>query len=306
MTKPEQAFLVYIFFVLTFSIYFTSFSQRTNSNFGLRNKMGISLNQEVTSGSFSGFDLDQYHTNFQVYLPLLIKVDTSTIKPKVSLIKAQYIFRYTQNNLSSTLPKMPLPSELYSNSLAISYTQTISYPFFIDLSLRGSFAGDYKSYNPLHFSARGTFIYNHSKQLKIGAGLLYLQSGGNFEEFIFIPYVDWRINNKWFIDMTSPVRFLIGRNIGRKQVSQLALGSYLEFITRYALSSSSELNQIYNSVDIALGIDFRTQIYNKLYFNAFLGNNMYKEINFRSKTSDDLTKTNSGVNFKVGLSLNLE
>jgi len=293
------------FLVLAWLITSASFAQRTNSNFGLRNKMGITINQERSSGSFNGFDLEQYNSNLQVFLPLLVKVDTSSEKTKVSLIKAQYIFRYTENSISNPVGENPLPSELYTNSLAISYTQSIGYPLFIDLSVRGSFAGDYNGYNPLHFSARGILFYNFSKKLKIGAGMLYLQTGGNFEQFLFIPYVDWRINDKWFLDMTSPLRFLVGRNLGKKNVTQLALGSYLEFATRYALSNA-EADQIYNNIDIAIGLDFRTQLYNKLYFNAFLGNNIYKEVNLRSDSFDHITKSNLSLNFKVGLSLNLE
>ena len=112
---------------------------------------------------------------------------------------------------------------------------------------------------------------------------MYIQTGGEFEQFVFIPYIDWRINDKWFVDMTSPIRFLVGRNLGRKNITQLALGSYLEFATRYALSNQ-DFDQIYNNVDISVGLDFRTQIYNKLYFNAFLGNNIYKEVNLRSES----------------------
>ena len=291
--------------LVTLVVSWSCYSQRTNSNFGLRNKMGITLNQERSSGSFNGFDLEQYNSNLQVFLPLMIKVDTTSEKTKVSLIKAQYIFRYTQNNLSDFVGEQPLPSELYSNSLAISYTQTVGYPLFIDLSVRGSFAGDYDGYNPLHLSARGILFYNFSKQLKIGAGVLYLQTGGDLDQYIFIPYLDWRINDKWFIDMTSPIRFLAGRNLGKKNVTQLALGTYLEFVTRYALSNV-EVDQIYNNVDISVGLDFRTQLHNKLYFNAFVGNNIYKEVNFRNEDVDVITKSNLGLNVKVGLSLNLE
>jgi len=291
--------------LITLVVSLSCYSQRTNANFGLRNKMGITMNQERSSGSFNGFDLEQYNSNLQVFLPLLVKVDTSTEKTKVSLIKAEYIFRYTHNSLSNFTGDAPLPSELYSNSLAISYTQSIGYPLFFDLAVRGSFAGDYEGYNPLHFSARAILFYNFSKQLKVGLGTLYIQTGGKFDQFIFIPYIDWRINEKWFVDMTSPIRFLVGRNFGRKNVTQLALGSYLEFATRYALSNS-EFDQIYNNIDIAVGLDFRTQLHNKLYFNAFVGNNIYKEVNLRSDAFDNITKSNLGLNVKVGLSLNLE
>ncbi len=294
--------LVSFFFII--GIQNNCFSQLINSNFGLRQKMGLSLNHEMSNGSFNGFDLQQHHTNVHAFLPLLIKVDTTTSKPKVAILKAEYTFRRTKNSFSEN-DLDPFPTNFYANSLALSFTHTIGYPFFLNYSARFTYSGDYGSYNPLHFTASTYLIYSVNKTLKIGAGLVFQQSGSDFPRFLFIPYVDWRINEDWFIDLTSPVRFLFGRNFGKQKVTQLALGSYLEFITRYAFNAQ-EINQVYESTDIAVGLDFRTQLHNKLYFNAFVGNNVYKHINFISEESDFITKSNLGLNVKVGLSLNLE
>ena len=64
-------------------------------------------------------------------------------------------------------------------------------------------------------------FYNFNKSLKAGLGVLYLETGSGFEQFIFIPYIDWRINNKWFVDMTSPIRFLVGKNLGKNNATHL-------------------------------------------------------------------------------------
>ena len=132
--KSSNTNFICIVIVIIFLSIDVCYAQRTNSNFGLRSKMGVSTNQERTSGSFNVYNLDQTNTNLEVYLPLLIHVDTTSRNPKVSLLKAQYIFRYTQNRLADFDGVQPLPSELYTNSLAVSYTQTIAYPFFIDLA----------------------------------------------------------------------------------------------------------------------------------------------------------------------------
>lgn len=281
-----------------------AFAQLINSNFGLRQKMGISVSQQMSSASFEAFDLQQHHTNFQAYLPLLIKVDTSTSKPKIALLKAEYTFRNTENVFSNNAVE-PFPTDFYANSLALNFTHTIGYPFFLNYSLRFTYSGDYGDYNPLHITASTYFIYRINKKLKIGAGIVFQQSNSDFPRFLYIPYVDWRINENWFIDLTSPVRFLFGRNFGKRKITQLALGSYLEFITRYAFHAQNT-DQVYESTDIAVGLDFRTQLYKKLFFNAFVGNNVYKHINFISEDADFIIKSNTGLNFKVGLSLNLE
>jgi hypothetical protein len=294
------------FSVLMFLSGFQSdaFAQLINSNFGLRQKMGLSISQQMSSGSFDDFDLQQHHTNFQAFLPLLIKVDTSASKPKIALLKAEYTFRNTENVFSDNFVE-PFPTDFFANSLALSFTHTVGYPFFLNYSVRFTYSGDYKAYNPLHFTASTYFIYRINKKLSIGAGIVYQQSNSDFPRFIYIPYVDWRINENWFIDITSPVRFLFGRNFGKNKVTQLALASYLEFITRYAFRVQ-DTNQIYESTDIAAGLDFRTQLHNKLFFNAFLGSNVYKHINFISNNTDYTIISNSGLNFKLGLSLNLE
>jgi hypothetical protein len=298
---------IYIAFVLVALLFGNpneAFAQLINSNFGLRQKMGISLSQQMSSATYDDFDLQQHQTNFQVYLPLLVKVDTSTSTPKIALLKAEYTFRNTENVFSNNVVE-PFPTDFYANSLALNFTHTIGYPFFLNYSLRFTYSGDYGDYNPLHITASTYFIYRINKKLRIGAGIVFQQSHSDFPRFLYIPYVDWRLNENWFIDITSPVRFLFGRNFGKRKITQLALGSYLEFITRYAFHAQNT-DQVYESTDIAVGLDFRTQLYKKLFFNAFVGNNVYKHINFISEESDYIIKSNLGLNFKVGLSLNLE
>lgn len=287
---------------------FQATAQLANSNFGLRNQVGITLNHEYSQGKFDVLELQQHHTNLQASLPVFLKIDTTGTKTKVHYLKAEYTFRKT-NNLFNTIENedLRLPNDFYSNGLTINYLHTISYPWMMNYNLRVVYAGDYKDFNPININATTLVLYKWNKNLVIGAGLSYQHTGFDDERFIFVPFIDWRTKKHWFVDMTSPNRLLIGKQFGRDQKTQLAWGTYLEFLTRYSYTID-EQKRILAPFELASGLDFRTALKGQLYFNAFIGNHFYKKINIQNNDFNDIEDkaTHIGLNIRIGLSLNLQ
>lgn len=281
-------------------------AQLANSNYGLKSKMGVTMNHEFTQGTFDSFSLSQHYTNLQVSLPLFLKIDSTFIKPKIAIVQVEYTFRKT-DNLFKQAEQALLPTNLYANALSISYVHTIAYPFFMNYAAQLIYAGDYAHLMPLHINASTFFLYRVNERLIVGAGILYQQTGNQQRNFLIGPYLDWRTNNQWFVDVVFPDRILFGKNLGNRKITQMALGVYLEFFTRYSLNSQ-DTSRIYENLEISSGIDFRTQIHKHFFLNVFIGNNFYKELRLRDDRFDPITSINTslGLNIKLGLSLNLE
>lgn len=117
--------------------------------------------------------------------------------------------------------------------------------------------------------------------------------------------MDWRNSNNWLVNITMPDRILVGKNLGRKKQTQVTWGTYLEFFSRFAFQGKKIL---YENFELLSGLDFRTPIKGKLYLNAFVGNNFYKNIILKNSRLDRLenTATFSGLNARIGISLNLQ
>lgn len=309
---PNQT--LFVLFLYLFSVSQSSlFAQfLAGSNFGLRSKIGITLNQEYSNVHFERNDenifLEQHTSNFQASFPLLLQIDTTSSKVKLNILKAEYTFRYTENIFSNNTDgnQTILPENFYANAINLSYLHTISYPWMAIHSITGSYIGDYGNNNPLNINASSFLLYRFSDKLILGAGVIY-QNLEDEHGFLVVPYMDWRVSKNWFVSITAPDRILIGRNFGRKKQTQIAWGTYLEFLTRFAFQQN-ERNFIYQNFNISSGIDFRTLLKGKLYLNAFIGNNFYKNLNIRNNDLDRVESIAafSGLNIKVGLSLNLQ
>ena len=290
----------------------TSLAQLANSNFGLRSKMGITLNHEYSEGAFTDHENDyrlaQNMTNFQLSFPVILKVDTTSPKVRLSILKAEYTFRNIENDyFKSPAPEQQLLIEdFYANSVSLSYIQSIGYPWMIANSLRLTLAGDYGSNNPININASSFILRRFSEKLTVGVGALYQQMEDEIG-FLVVPYIDLRISDHWFVDVTAPDRILLGKNIGKDKKTQLAWGTYIEFFTRFAFREEGQ-NKLYQNFEVATGVDFRTPIRGKLYFNAFVGNNVYKDIRIRDNELNDLERisTSAGLNARIGISLNLQ
>ncbi|MEO1652876.1 MAG: DUF6268 family outer membrane beta-barrel protein, partial [Bacteroidota bacterium] len=287
-------------------------AQFANSNFGLRSKMGFTLNHEISKGSFDfdgrSVDLTQQVTNFQASFPLLKRINTRGTRVRLNILKAEYTFRNIENVYpgSSIHEQSVLKDDFYANSLNLSYLHTVRYPWMMVHSLRLSYAGDYSENTPLQINASSFALYRVNKNLLLGLGVLYQQMEHE-RSFLVVPYLDWRSSNQWFVDITAPDRILIGKNIGRKKHTQIAWGTYLEFLTRFTFQQNGQ-NRVYENFDISSGLDFRTKVKGKLFFNAFVGNNFYKNISIRNNELDRLESGSafSGLNARLGLSFNLE
>ncbi|KAA3638086.1 MAG: hypothetical protein DWQ02_05610 [Bacteroidetes bacterium] len=290
--------------------------QLANSNYGLRSKMGVAISQEISNANIdlNGWDgnplgLTQSATNFQASVPLLLKIEVGSPKVKLSILSAEYTFRFL-NNIYSGLPSenqnLLLPENLYANALNISYMHTISFPWMMRHSVRFTYAGDYNGYSPLQINASSFVLYRVNDKLMLGVGALYQQLGSE-RSFLVVPYMDWRISNRWFLDTTMPYRILVGRNFGSKKQHQLSWGTYIEFFTRYAYQQNNQ-QCIYENIDISSGLDFRTKIKGKMYLNAFVGSNFLRNINIKDSGLEKIgnISSNMGINARIGLSLNLE
>jgi len=315
----QSANITRLFFIFSIGV-FTAFSknlfaQLANSNYGLRSKMGITLSHEMSEGAFDyvgidGEDVDLFQqiTNFQASFPLILNIDTLSPKVRLNILKAEYTFRNIENAYtgSPTVEQTLLAEDFYANSLALSYLHTIGYPWMMQHAIRLTYAGDYGDNNPLNINASSFLLYRVNDKLLLGVGALYQQMEDE-RSFLVVPFMDWRISKDWFLDITMPDRILLGRNMGKKKNTQIAWGTYIEFFTRFAFEQNNQ-NRIYENFDISSGLDFRTKLKGKLFLNAFVGNNFYKNISIKDNNLERLDGVSSfvGLNFRVGLSLNLE
>jgi len=183
---------------------------------------------------------------------------------------------------------------------------TIGYPWMVQHSVRFTYAGDYGSNNPLNINASSFVLYRLNDKVLLGAGVLYQQIASE-RSFLVVPFLDWRINERWFVDVTMPDRIILGRKWGKKRITEIGWGTYLEFFTRFAFEEEGQ-KKVYENFELSSGLDFRTQIKGKLFLNAFVGNNFYKNISIRDENLNRLdgVSSNLGLNARIGLSLNLE
>ena len=290
-------------------------AQLANSNYGLRSKMGIAVSHEISEGAFDftgkdgdEVDLFQQSTNFQASFPLLLRIDTLSPKVRLNILKAEYTFRNVNNNYTGNpfIEQTLLAEDFYANSIALSYLHTIGYPWMVQHAVRLTYAGDYQSNNPLNINASSFLLYRVNEQMILGAGVLYQQMEDE-RSFLIVPFIDWRISNQWFLDVTMPDRILLGRNFGKEKQAQIAWGTYIEFFTRFAFVDQGQ-NRIYENFQISSGLDCRARLVGKLYLNAFVGNNFLKNISIKDNNLNELNSAsaNSGINARFGLSLNLQ
>lgn len=287
----------------------------SNSNYGLKGKMGVTLNHEFSRGEFDfnglsneDVDLLQNITNFQISLPLFLNIDTISAKPSLSILKAEYTLRNVENYYTGTPSNEQtlLGEDFYANSINFSYLKSIGLPWMLFNSVRFTYAGDYGDNNPLNINTGSFILRRMNKNLTIGVGLLF-QGIEDEYSFIPVPYLDWKINNAWFVDITAPERIIIGRNLGKHKITQVGIATYIEFFTRFAFEDEGQ-NRIYENFEVSTGLDFRTQLKGKLFLNAFVGNNFIKDVNIFNNNLEEIesVSSNIGLNARIGVSLNLE
>ena len=308
--SPLSSFFFTLLIISLFSS--SAIAQLANSNYGLRGKMGIAFSHEISEGSFDyadgDVDLFQQITNFQASFPLLLKIDTLSPKVRLNILKAEYTFRNVENVYADnpTVEQTLLTDDFYANSLNLSYLHTISFPLMMLHSVRFTYAGDYGDNNPLNLNASSFLLYRLNKRWTVGLGALY-QQFENERRFLVVPLVNWSFSREWFVDVALPDRVLIGKNLGKNKETQIAWATYLEFFTRFAFQVNDQ-NKLYENFDLSSGIDFRTRLKGKIFLNAFVGNNFYKNVNILDNDLNELesVSTSMGISARIGVSLTLE
>ena len=58
----------------------------------------------------------------------------------------------------------------------------------------------------------------------LGIGVLYQQLQDEIG-ILVVPYLDWRINKSWFLDITMPDRIMLGLNLTER--TQISWATYL-------------------------------------------------------------------------------